>query len=311
MAELTINERSIPSLEGKVALITGGSSGIGLSAASIMAGKGAEVHILDLNETASPLPSGKVYFHKCDVTKWEQLRSIFEQLPRVDFAFANAGAVEEIDYFADTFDSDGKLEEPGYAVIDLNYRSVANFVKLAWASMRKNNIPGSIVITTSATAYAPEQSLPVFAGTKLAIVGLIRALRSVIVKDGITINGVAPAATLTKLLPENLAAPIIAMGLPVSTADFVGLALVHSATAYQRRRVEVYGKEVESEIWTEERWNGRVILTIGESYTEIEEPLADLRPFWFGQENLRLTRLQQAATDFRPVGKHLKRQRST
>ncbi len=133
---------------------------------------------------------------------------------------------------------------------------------------------------------------------------MIRALRSVVVKDGITINGVAPAATLTKLLPEHLAAPIIAMGLPVSTSDFVGLALVHSATAHQRRRVEVYGKETEKEVWTQERWNGRVILTLGECYTEIEEPLADLRPFWFGQENLRLTRLQQAATDFRPKEEH-------
>ncbi|KAI0506889.1 short chain dehydrogenase reductase [Xylaria bambusicola] len=299
MATLDINESSIPFLRGKVALITGGSSGIGLSTAAILARKGAEVHILDLNETVDALPRGNIHFHRCDATKWEQLRDIFNQIPRVDFAFANAGTSEETDYFADTFDDNGNLLEPAYAVLDINFRAVANLVKLAWASMRKNNIHGSIVITTSATAYAPEQSLPVFAGTKLALVGMIRALRSVVVKDGITINGVAPAATLTRLLPEHLAAPIIAMGLPVSTSDFVGLALVHSATAQQRRRVEVYGKEMEKEVWTEERWNGRVILTLGETYTEIEEPLADLRPFWFGQENLRLTRLQQAATDFR------------
>ncbi|KAI1309755.1 short chain dehydrogenase reductase [Xylaria venustula] len=304
MAALTIDEGSIPFLEGKVALITGGSSGIGLSTATILARKGAEVHILDLNGTSGPLPLGNCHFHKCDVTKWDQLRDIFDQIPRIDFAFANAGISEEIDYFADVFDDNGKLQEPAYAVLDINFRAVVNLVKLAWASMRRTKVAGSIVITTSATAYAPEQSLPVFAGTKLALVGLIRALRSVVVKDGITINGVAPAATLTKLLPEHLAAPIIEMGLPVSTSDFVGLALVHSATAHQRRRVEVYGKEAEKEIWTEERWNGRVILTLGESYTEIEEPLADLRPFWFGHENLRLTRLQQAATDFRTAEEH-------
>ncbi|KAI1282766.1 short chain dehydrogenase reductase [Xylaria sp. FL0933] len=304
MAALKISEDSIPSLEGRIALITGGSSGIGLSTATILARKGAEVHILDLNEPSSQLPSGNFHFHKCDVTQWRQLREIFDNITRIDFAFANAGISEEIDYFADEFDDDGKLQEPAYAVLDINFRAVVNLVKLAWASMRKNKIHGSIVITTSATAYAPEQSLPVFAGTKLALVGMIRALRSVIVKDGITINGVAPAATLTKLLPEHLAAPIKAMGLPVSTSDFVGLALVHSATANQRRRVEVYGKEMEKEVWTKERWNGRVILTLGESYTEIEEPLADLRPFWFGQENLRLTRLQQAATDFRPTEEH-------
>ena len=90
------------------------------------------------------------------------------------------------------------------------------------------------------------------------------------------------------------------MGLPVSNADFVGLALVHSATARQDTRVQVYGKEKEAEKWTQERWNGRVVLTLGDQYTELEEPIADLRPFWFGAENLRLTRLQQAVTDFRP-----------
>lgn len=89
------------------------------------------------------------------------------------------------------------------------------------------------------------------------------------------------------------------MGLPVSSADFVGLALVYSATATQERRVESYGKETEPEAWTPGRWNGRVILTLGDAYTELEEPISDLRRFWFGRENLHLSRRQQAATDFR------------
>lgn len=118
-------------------------------------------------------------------------------------------------------------------------------------------------------------------------------------KDSITINGVAPAATFTNLLPANLAAPIVAMGLPVSSADFVALALVYSATATQSRRVEAYGKESEPSLWTKERWNGRVILTLGDAYTELEEPISDLRRFWLGASNLDLSRRQQAATDAR------------
>ncbi|KAI0113599.1 short chain dehydrogenase reductase [Nemania sp. FL0031] len=300
MATLEIKQDSIPSLLDKVALITGGASGIGLAAARILSNQGAEVHIIDLDEPLDPPPTKiGMHFHRCDVTNWEQLRAVFDTIGRVDYAFANAGALDETDYFADTFDSNAKLQEPAQGVFDINFRAVVNFIKLAWSSMRRQNVQGSIVITTSATAYAPEQSVPVLGATKLALVGIIRALRSVVIKDGITINGVAPAATQTKLLPEHLAAPIIAMGLPVSTASFVGLALVYSATAQQKRRVEVYGKEHEDELWTEERWNGRVILTLGERYTEIEGPLADLKPFWFGQENVEWTRLQQAATDFR------------
>lgn len=128
---------------------------------------------------------------------------------------------------------------------------------------------------------------------------MIRALRSVIIKDNITINAVAPAATITKLLPEHLAQPIIAAGLPVSSAHFVGLALAYSATANEARRVEAYGKEKEDENERAGRWNGRVILTLGDHYTELEEPISRLRPEWFGKYNLEMTRMQQAATDFR------------
>lgn len=186
---LKIETDSIPSLNGKVAVITGslplrkslehkltiltswlgGASGIGLAAAKILLSKGAEVHILDL-EAPLELSQGQenVYYHQCDVIVWGNLRAVFNEIGRIDYAFANAGASEEADYFADTLDHTGELQEPAYHVIDLNFRAVANFVKLAWSSMRRNKVKGSIVITTSATAYAPEQSLPVFSGTKLA-----------------------------------------------------------------------------------------------------------------------------------------------
>lgn len=126
----------------------------------------------------------------------------------------------------------------------------------------------------------------------MAMMGLIRAMSSVIISDSTTINDVAPAATLTGLLPRHLAAPIRKQGLPMSTSHFVGLALVYTATATQERRVEVYRQEGGHSKWRKERWNGRMILTLGDAYTEMEEPTADLRAFWFGRENMRPTRLQ-------------------
>ena len=90
---------------------------------------------------------------------------------------------------------------------------------------------------------------------------------------------------------------MIAAGLPVSSAYFVGLAVVFSAVATQSRQVEAYGKDERAEIHG--RWNGRSILTLGDTYTELEEPIASLRPQWFGKENTELTRAQQTATDFR------------
>jgi hypothetical protein len=91
------------------------------------------------------------------------------------------------------------------------------------------------------------------------------------------------------------------MGLPVSSARMVGAALVHSAVAKEARKVDVYGKELLETVKLPGPWNGRVILTLGDTYTELEEKLADLRPQWFGEENAVMTRKQQAATDFRKI----------
>lgn len=127
----------------------------------------------------------------------------------------------------------------------------------------------------------------------------MRALRSTAIKDNVTINAVAPAATITDLLPKDLASPIIAAGLPVSSAHFVGLALVHSATAMESTRVEAYGKDKDAGSDECAPWNGRVILTLGDTYTELEEGIAGTRRQWFGSWNTEVTRAQQAATDFR------------
>ncbi len=116
-------------------------------------------------------------------------------------------------------------------------------------------------------------------------------------QDDISINAVAPAATITKLLPQNLAKPLMAVGLPVSSAHFVGLAVVYSALASQKERVEDYGKDTAGT--GAGRWNGRTILTLGEEYTELEEAISKLKPQWFGEKNMKLTRMQQTATDFR------------
>ena len=97
----------------------------------------------------------------------------------------------------------------------------------------------------------------------------------------------------------------MAAGLPVSSAAFVGRAVAWSAVARQERMVEAYGRDTDEEVERPGRWNGRVVITLGDRYTEVEEPIARLRENWFGAENTRLTRLQQAATDFRGGGPKL------
>lgn len=125
--------------------------------------------LLDRNPPAEPLNSSRLEYFPCDVTRWPDLLAAFQHAGRVDVAVANAGVSEEADYFADTFDEAGALVEPAYGALDVNLRGVLNFTKLAISSMRRLHVSGSIVITSSATAYSPEHSLPVYSAAKLAV----------------------------------------------------------------------------------------------------------------------------------------------
>ena len=143
---------------------------------------------------------GSIVYQQCDVTSWPSLCSAFESIPHIDIAVANAGVSEECDYFTDTFDASGKLEEPRYNVLNVNYRAVLNFIKLSLRAFRRQQPGGgggSLVITTSATAYSPEQSLPVYSATKLAV--SIRCL--LLLYDGL--NG---KAGLTFVFPYSSSA---------------------------------------------------------------------------------------------------------
>lgn len=262
------------------------------------------MHILDLNPPTGDdavLPDSVIYT-RCDITNWASLRSAFTKAGRVDIAVANAGVSQESDYFADTFDADGLLEEPRWAVIDVNFRAVLNFTKLALSAFRRQGPGGSLVITASATAYSPEYSLPAYSAAKLGLIGLVRALRPQMPLYGATINAVAPAATITKLLPKDLAKPIMAAGAPVSSAHHVALAVAYSAVASQPRQVESYGRDPEGIVNSRGRWNGRCILTLGDQWTEMEEPISSLRKQWFGEYNTEMTAFQQKLTDTRPQG---------
>ncbi|KAL9082585.1 MAG: hypothetical protein Q9159_006306 [Coniocarpon cinnabarinum] len=135
--------------------------------------------------------------------------------------------------------------------------------------------------------------------SKAALIALVRAYRMSLVNEGITINAVAPAATLTPLLPEGLVRPLLDAGLPVSTPEHVAKALIFSATAKQSTSVSLYGKEADQPRSAQTPWNGRVIYTTGDTYTEVEENLEDTKPGWLGATNVDLLQRQQRLTDAR------------
>lgn len=148
--------------------MAGGTSGIGLATAKILALRGARAFVLDRNAPQTPLPTG-IEFTKCDQASWTDLSFAFKHAQKVDIAVANAGISEERNYFDDAFDEQGELLEPSRALIDVNLVGTLNFCKLAISYMRRHGTGGSVVITSSATAYSPEHSLPVYSACKLAV----------------------------------------------------------------------------------------------------------------------------------------------
>lgn len=90
---------------------------------------------------------------------------------RIDMVFANAGVSEKERFLADMIpvDKDGQPREPTYPVLDVNLKSVLNVIKLSWNIMGSQKEGGSIVLTASSTAYAPEVTIPLYSALKAAV----------------------------------------------------------------------------------------------------------------------------------------------
>ena len=131
------------------------------------------------------------------------------------------------------------------------------------------------------------------------MIGLVRALRGLLPAEGITINGVAPSPTVTKIIPQEFASKLEQGGLPVSKADHVALAMAYAATARESRRVEAYGKDKDADMEGDRSWNGRVIVPVGEMWFEVEEGLADRKEGWFGKKLCQVGRTMQKGSDKR------------
>ena len=151
---------------GKVALITGGASGMGLVVAKHLAAKnqGWQLALLDLNDQAGAAAVSEVpnsVFVKVDVTSWASLASAFdttfEKFGRIDFVFANAGIVERDIFYQDhtvgvTGPNNRMPPPPNSSTIAVNLTGVVMTAHLALHYFRLSPHKGkdaSLVMTAS------------------------------------------------------------------------------------------------------------------------------------------------------------------
>jgi NAD(P)-dependent dehydrogenase (short-subunit alcohol dehydrogenase family) len=193
-------------LEGKVALITGGDSGIGRAVAIAFAKEGADVAIVYLNEHEDAQETKKQVEdegRKCitiagDVGDEqfcrESVRQTVEELGGLDVLVNNAA---EQDPQKDiTKVSAYQLER----TFRTNIFSQFFFVQAALPHLKEGS---AIINTTSVTAYRGSPQLVDYAATKGAIVAFTRSLSEALVEQGIRVNGVAPGPIWTPLIPST------------------------------------------------------------------------------------------------------------
>ena len=200
-------------LEGKVAIITGGDSGIGRSVAVLFAREGADVAILYLDQHQDA----------------DQTRKVVEEQGRICLTFAGDVADREVcrKVVDETLAKFGKLDIlVNNAAEQHPQKGLEDISEEQWEKTFRTNIFGmfqitkaalphlkegaSIINTTSVTAYKGSPQLLDYSATKGAITAFTRSLSMNLAERGIRVNGVAPGPIWTPLIPSTFDADKVA-----------------------------------------------------------------------------------------------------
>ena len=200
------NYRGSGKLHGKVAVITGGDSGIGRAVALAFADEGADVAIVYLNEHGDAEETKHAVEAKgrrCltiagDVGDEQLCRSAVErtvtELGHLDILVNNAAEQHP----------QPSIEQISAEQLERTFRTnIFSYFFMAKAALPHLHPGSTIINTTSVTAYKGSPELLDYSATKGAIVAFTRSLAKALVQKGIRVNGVAPGPIWTPLIPST------------------------------------------------------------------------------------------------------------
>ncbi|MEM6564504.1 MAG: glucose 1-dehydrogenase [Pseudomonadota bacterium] len=210
-----------PTFEGKVALITGGGTGIGAAASRAFAARGAQVIIAarrrdKAEETVAGIEAqgGRAAFIQTDLTDPNQIDalhdSILDEYGQLDIAFNNAGYQETkaplVDQTSDVYAH----------VFDTNVRAV--FLSLRRQIQAMKGRGGAIVVNASVSGMKnPNPGFSIYSASKAAAISLTRSAAMEAAEQGVRINVIAPGRVVTDMMLSSKVMDMkaVAAGLPI------------------------------------------------------------------------------------------------
>ncbi len=196
-------------LTGKVAIVTGASSGIGIQVAKAFAEQGADVVLVarrleKLEEVAKEIKNigRKALALKCDVTKENQVKvavdTIIKEFGKIDILMNNAGVASA--------GSVENIEEAEWdRVMDTNVRSIYLMSKYVVPYMKERRY-GRIINVASVCGAVGSKNAPlhVYNASKGAAINLTRGMGTSLIQHGITVNAIGPSLFKTEMTQNSL-----------------------------------------------------------------------------------------------------------
>ena len=227
-------------LRGLRALVTGGATGIGAASATLLASRGAEVVVADVNTSAGEALAAQIgaRFAPVDVTSPHG----WPALPPFDLAHLNAGTMTKLEPCL----MEDLTPQNWRRVHDVNVEGVMNGLFAILPGMQERG-SGSIVVMGSLAAFVGFGDDPYYGCTKALLVNLARALAGPLRSAGIRINAVCPGEVETRMLPPGRAELLRSRGYrpltPGEVADVVVETLLGTETGEVFTLVTGAGRE--------------------------------------------------------------------